>query len=415
LAEVNLPAAGSADDWSRVRPALDGAILSLGREDRQAIILRYFQSRAVPDIAKSLRVTEAAAYKRLERAVDRLRATLAKRGITSSASALSLMIAEQARAGAPAGMANAVAGKALSVAATAGSPAIGLLQFMGTAKTTAGLVGLAAILCLPGVGFALYERQAAKSDEAALAIATRAYDADRARLSLLSDQSAQAVGAQSQLQQRVQALGASTRDPKADGRKFLATYPQARDLLKRMLEVGYTGRFAAFYRMAGLSPAQIGRLETRASDLWIQNLELMPGTITSSTNSVFLPPDALRQILGDQAYQQFQDYNRAGRARGLANQVAAEVAYSGSPLSVSQTDQLAAIVAANSPEYQEGKEVDPASIDWDTLQTQAKAVMPESIWTAAQSAILANEYDIQFKGALAQASRQNAATAQAGR
>jgi len=413
LAEADLPAASTAADWARVRPALDGAILALGREDRHAIILRYFQNRAVADVARSLRVTEAAAYKRLERAVDRLRTALAQRGVTSSASALSLLIAEQAHAGAPVGMASAVAGKALSAASTAGASAVGLLQLMGIAKTTAGLIGLTAILCLPGLGVALYERHLAQRDAAELAIATRAYVADQAQLTLLKRKAVQANNAQSQLRARIEALNRSARNPKADAQKFLATFPQARGLLTRMLEMGYSSRFAAFYRSAGLSPAQIAQLENRAVELWIHNLELMPGTITSGTNLIFLPQDQLRQILGDQACQQFQDYQRAESAHSLASQVAVEVASSGSPLSASQTDQLAAIVAANSPEYQRGQTVNLATIDWQSVQTQAKAVMPEPIWIAAQSAILATQSELQYRRALAQASRKSAPAAAA--
>ena len=413
LAEVDSSATGAAADWARVRPALDGAILALGREDRQAIMLRYFQNRAVTDVARSLRLSEAAASKRLERAVDRLRAALAQRGVTSSASALSLLIAEQAHAGAPAGLASAVAGKALSAGGAAGASAVGLLQLMGTAKTTAGLIGLAAILCLPGLGIALYERHLGQREEAGLATATRAYVAAQAHLTSLQQQAAQAANTQSQLQSRVTTLGASARDPKADGQKFLAAFPQERELLRRMLSSDYSNRFAAFYRSAGLSSAQIERLENQATDVWIQNLETTPTAINNSSNWPVLIGEGLRQMLGDQIFQQFQDYNRAANAHGLADQVAAEVAYSGSPLSASQTDQLAAIVTANSPEYQKGHAVNPATIDWQSVQTQAKAVMPEPIWIAAQSAILANQYETQFKRALAQASRKSASAAPA--
>ena len=116
-------AAGGAEAppaWDQVRPVLDAAIDDLPEADRAAVVLRFLERRAFAEIARALRVSEDAARMRTERALDKLRTALARRGITSTAAALGAVVSTQSLISAPAGLAAALAAQSL---ATAGASA----------------------------------------------------------------------------------------------------------------------------------------------------------------------------------------------------------------------------------------------------------------------------------------------------
>lgn len=115
-------------DWERVRPVLDEALAELSEPDREAILLRYFEGRDYAGVGARLTLSDHAARMRVDRAVDKLRGRLVRRGVTSTAAALSLVLANQAVVAAPAGLAASVTGTAL-----AGSTASALV-FMGLTK-----------------------------------------------------------------------------------------------------------------------------------------------------------------------------------------------------------------------------------------------------------------------------------------
>ena len=136
---------GAEPDWDRLRPVLDQAVNELGERDRDAVMLRFYEGRAFADIGVALRLSEDAARMRVDRALDKLRGSLAKRGVTSTAAALAAVLADQAGVAAPAGLAATVTGAALAGAITVGAPAAILAAFFMNktivALTTAALVG----------------------------------------------------------------------------------------------------------------------------------------------------------------------------------------------------------------------------------------------------------------------------------
>lgn len=109
--------AGTAPDWDRLRPLLDAAIDELPERDRAAVVLRFLERRPFAEIGAALRVKEDAARMRTDRALDKLRAALARRGITSTAAALGLMVSGQPLISAPAGLAATLASESLALAA----------------------------------------------------------------------------------------------------------------------------------------------------------------------------------------------------------------------------------------------------------------------------------------------------------
>ena len=72
----------AATDWERVRPVLDDAMRDLAAADREAVLLRFFEQRPFAEIGAALNVTDDAARMRVDRALEKLRALLARRAFT---------------------------------------------------------------------------------------------------------------------------------------------------------------------------------------------------------------------------------------------------------------------------------------------------------------------------------------------
>lgn len=132
-------------DWTRVRAVLDSALADLKPDDRDAIVLRFFEGRDFAEVGNALGLTANAARMRVERALEKLHAALETRGVTSTAAALATALAAQSVAAAPAGLAASVTGAAL---AGGGAAAAGWTAFfMGATKTQ---IGIAAALTVAG-------------------------------------------------------------------------------------------------------------------------------------------------------------------------------------------------------------------------------------------------------------------------
>ncbi len=133
----------AALDGERLRPLLDDLVLELNERDREAVLLRFFEGRGFAEVGARLQLSEDGARARVDRAIDKLQALLARRGITSTSGALGLALANQAGAAAPAGLVASV-----TALAVGGVPVVSALAFMSMAKITGGTVVAAAVLGL---------------------------------------------------------------------------------------------------------------------------------------------------------------------------------------------------------------------------------------------------------------------------
>jgi RNA polymerase sigma factor (sigma-70 family) len=82
-----------ADSWQEMQPVIDDAIAALSAKDREALILRFYRSLTVREIATTLGIATDAAQKRIDRATDRLRSKLARLGFQTSSSLSAAMLA----------------------------------------------------------------------------------------------------------------------------------------------------------------------------------------------------------------------------------------------------------------------------------------------------------------------------------
>jgi LysM repeat protein len=128
-------------DWTKIHPIIDDALAELAERDRQFVILRFFGQQSFATIARQFAVTENAAQKAVDRALDVLAAALAKRGVNSTAAALAVALAETGMA-APSGLmasvTAAVAAAPVGAAAGAGGSAVFMTLKLAVVVTVVG-------------------------------------------------------------------------------------------------------------------------------------------------------------------------------------------------------------------------------------------------------------------------------------
>lgn len=152
----------SDPDWSRVKGVLDEALGALSAADREAILLRYFESRGFSDIGGRLNLSENTARMRVDRALDKLRAQLERRGVKSTSAAVAAAITGHVVTAAPAGMGLSVANAALSVAAGSGAAVF----FMGMTKLQ---LGITTALALAGAAVITVQAESNNTRKAEIA------------------------------------------------------------------------------------------------------------------------------------------------------------------------------------------------------------------------------------------------------
>src|SRR5437762_6974732 len=120
--------------WRQVQPVLDDAMHELSEADRTAVVLRFFEGRSLKEVGLTIGLNENAAHMRVDRALEKLQIQLAKRGITSAASRLTVALAASAVVSAPTGLAAGVASGALTATLAAPSTTFTVLKLMTMTK-----------------------------------------------------------------------------------------------------------------------------------------------------------------------------------------------------------------------------------------------------------------------------------------
>ena len=149
----DIDANSTSADWDKMRPVLDTALDELSIRDREAVLLRFFRGQSFAEVGESLSITADAARMRVERALDKLRAGLNRRGVSSTTAVLALVFANQATAAAPPGLGASVAATALA-GALKGGGGLTLSQVFSLGKIQTGVVGA---IVLAGAAAAIVE------------------------------------------------------------------------------------------------------------------------------------------------------------------------------------------------------------------------------------------------------------------
>ena len=148
-------------------PHLDAALSSLSSRDRDAVLLKYIAGKTHKAVGEALGVTEEAARKRVDRAVEKLRGFFIRRGVGVSAMAVTGLLATASTEAAPAGLAATIASSAALAGAGTSTAAIAdgaiLTMLLAKVKVAAAILIAIAAVGTTGALAARYYTKAAES------------------------------------------------------------------------------------------------------------------------------------------------------------------------------------------------------------------------------------------------------------
>ncbi|HZP59694.1 MAG TPA: sigma-70 family RNA polymerase sigma factor [Opitutaceae bacterium] len=157
--EFDPPSSVSTD---RLEPFLDEVMDLLNEQDRDAVLLHFFEGRTFAEVGAILSLSADATRMRVSRALERLRTKLARRGIVSSASALAAMLSAQSALAVPASLALSVTRHALSHAGASHAAVSLAARLVQAAKSFSFTSWVGLVLVMGTAGFAFYSLKTAR-------------------------------------------------------------------------------------------------------------------------------------------------------------------------------------------------------------------------------------------------------------
>ena len=142
----------SDETWKQIAPTLDEALAKLGETDRNVVLLHFMEEKTHAQVGSALGLSEEAARKRSDRALEKLRGFFASRGFIISAGVFASALLTNAVKAAPTSLANGTAAAAVKFSAGAAATLPTLAQQAMQAwrwtkiKWAAAIAGSAAIL-----------------------------------------------------------------------------------------------------------------------------------------------------------------------------------------------------------------------------------------------------------------------------
>ncbi len=140
--------------WPQIMPLLEDAMGRLGEKDRNALALRFFEGKSFQEIGTAFGVSENAARKRTDYALEKLRVFFSKHGVTSTTETIAGAISANSVQAAPAVLTKTIAAVAISKGATASASTLtlikGALKIMAWTKAKTAVVASACVLLAAG-------------------------------------------------------------------------------------------------------------------------------------------------------------------------------------------------------------------------------------------------------------------------
>ena len=140
--------------WEQMEPALNEALEELSEQDRSAVLLRFFEKKALKEVGERLGLNEDAAKKRVARAVEKLRLIFQRRGIATSSAVLLAALSAQTTQAAPVGLAASIATTAVLKGTVITTSTLtlgkGILNLMAISKLNTAIAATAALLLVGG-------------------------------------------------------------------------------------------------------------------------------------------------------------------------------------------------------------------------------------------------------------------------
>lgn len=150
------------------------------------------------------------------------------------------------------------------------------------------------------------------------------------------------------------------RGPDAAMRELMAK-PEVQALMAQQQKAAVEGRYAALFKSLNLTPEQAEKLKTLLADRMNtgrdvaeaaraqgidprENRETFTKLLTDAQTTL---DNSIKSVIGDQGYSQLQAYEQTMPQRNVVEQLQRQLAYSDSPLTAQQSEQLVQILSAN--------------------------------------------------------------------
>jgi RNA polymerase sigma factor (sigma-70 family) len=140
--------------WKQISPHLDDALNRLTQVDREAVVIRFFENKSHKEVGALLGMSEETARRRVSRAVEKLRAGFASRGIIVTTVALAAAFGAHGAQAAPAGLASSLTAAAFAKASAGSASTLasakGILKLMALANLKLAVVAGVSVLAAVG-------------------------------------------------------------------------------------------------------------------------------------------------------------------------------------------------------------------------------------------------------------------------
>mgnify|MGYP001597517724 CR=1 FL=1 len=172
--------------------------------------------------------------------------------------------------------------------------------------------------------------------------------------------------------------------------------PEAQILRSRRIRADINLRYRAVFAKLGWSPDQIERWDEAIVGYSENKDDVVaaagnhglptanPGIKQMVASEQHQLRDQLIAQVGADEYAKFVQLDRAQAARDFVSHVAGRVFASGAPLTAAQGEALTQIIADASPEYQQGKRVILATVDWNAAALRAQPLLSVGQFAQAQ-------------------------------
>jgi RNA polymerase sigma factor (sigma-70 family) len=170
------------DRWVHLAPFLDDALEKLSALERDALLLRFVEGKTWRQTGEALALSEDAVQKRAGRALEKLRAQFARRGIVISTAVMATALAANSVQAAPIGLAASLAGTALAGAGTPSVTTSLAETLLMTTKTKIAIVAAAGIAAVTAPIVWQHQANTRRDDELAT------WRQENARLSAAAEQ-----------------------------------------------------------------------------------------------------------------------------------------------------------------------------------------------------------------------------------
>lgn len=310
--------------WEQMLPYLDEAMAQLRSKERDAIVLRFFENKSLREVGEVLCLEERTAQKRIQRAVEKLRTYLSKRGVVTTTTMIAGLVSAHSVHAAPTALTKTISIAARGKGAAVGSSTLalvkGALKMMAWAKAKMAVaVGLSIILGSGTAMLAVKRGTSADGDDDYIWKANRL---DLLRPVLIVRPTKLASGGsyfrfeerfRGQRENILSLLGAAYHfspqrivfsAPQPEGAfDFLATVPKARAALRSEIRKQFN---------------LVGRTETRVSDCFLLQIK-------SENRSGFKPAVGVKHVIQSQGQAEMTSYSMEDLSKLLEDLLAKPV------------------------------------------------------------------------------------------